>query len=65
VFPEDAAMDVGRPAHPLSPVSPAVHIGGGGGWEHFVARLMLVGFAVVLALEGWLLWRAWHMWIAP
>lgn len=58
-------MVVRRDAHPQPPVSPAAHGGGEGAWEHLVARLMLAGFAVVLALEGWLLWRAWHMWIAP
>lgn len=58
-------MVVGRHAHPLSPVSPAAHNGREGAWEHFLAKLMLAGFAVVLALEGWLLWRAWHMWITP
>lgn len=48
-----------------SPASPAAPSGGEGVWEHWVSRIMLTGFAVVLALEGWLLWRAWEMWIAP
>ncbi len=58
-------MVVRRDAHSQFPVRPPTHQGGEGAWEQFVGRMMLAGFAVVLALEGWLLWRAWHMWIAP
>lgn len=58
-------MVIRRDAHLEPSVRPAAHDGSEGAWEQFVGRMLLAGFAVVLALEGWLLWRAWHMWIAP
>ncbi|MGH2627316.1 MAG: hypothetical protein ACRDHY_11770 [Anaerolineales bacterium] len=63
MFPEVAAMIIRRDAQ--SPVSPAARSGSEGMWQHLLTRMMLAGFAVVLALEGWLLWRAWQMWMAP
>jgi hypothetical protein len=33
----------------------------GAGFERIVRAVILLGFAGVLGLEGWLLWRAWQV----
>jgi hypothetical protein len=37
----------------------------GAGFERILRTAILVGFGAVLSLEGWLLWRAWQVFLQP